>query len=346
MSSLPTLHRKIKAIISPFHELLCSLHVLNQPEHHPKRLQWALDLNKKMPTPLKEVLSTLAQLTDEWLGLADLPAHAGVSMSCAEGIQELRSLPEAELVHLMLNGKTPLSTILLWMNRSTSNASEAELRNENGQYLVKHVKEVRKLLVDSLETYERDFFRQEWDYIEPWVNTAAAQFQETAYRNPEKALNTLHPRLFAENGTLSAQKAITYYYPYDQLQHVYVLPSTFIFPHLLIGGSNDFVCLPLTVDIPGLPVHEGPPADLLRQFKALGDDTRLRILKLLWSGPHCTKQLAPLLGISEAAVSKQLKLLSEAGLTKSERKGNYLFYTGNKEAMEQLIVIQRQFLEQ
>jgi len=345
MSSLHNLNRKIKTITSPIHEMLCSLHVLHQPEHHPKRLQWAQEMRAKMPASLLEELHTVGQLSDSWMALLDLPDHTGTPIGCLEGIAMLNKLPDAELIHLMMNGNVSLSTVLLSMN-GIGNTETAEGLNETGRYLVSNVSAVRTLLITTLERYERDYFRQEWDYIEPWVNTAAAQFQEWAGRSAEKALNSLHPRLIAEKGILSAQKAVTYYFPYERLQHIYVFPSTFIFPHLLFGWSEDAVFLPLAVDIPGLPYHEGPPDDLLRQLKALGDDTRLRILKLLWTGPHCTKQLAPLLGISEAAVSKQLKLLSEAGFVKSERKGNYQFYSGSKETLDHLIVLQRQFLEQ
>lgn len=345
MSSLPTLTRKIKTIVSPFHELLCSLHVLDQPEHHPKRLQWALGLKAQMPLSLQEAIHTLGKLSDSWTALIDLPDHAGIPVSCMDGIIELNQLPDAEFILLLLNNKVSLSTIIYTMHGKEGLLPKEDL-DADLQFLLTNLSAVRKLLIATLETYERDYFRQEWDYIEPWMNIAAAEFQETAFRAPEKAINSLHPRLLAENGKISAQKAVTYYYPYHQLQHVYVFPSTFIFPHLLIGSDEDTLYLPLAVDIPGLPYSDGPPADLLRQFKALGDDTRLRILKLLWKGPYCTKQLAPILGISEAAVSKQLKQLSEAGFAKSQRKGNYLFYSGCKDAFDALIVLQRQFLEQ
>jgi DNA-binding transcriptional ArsR family regulator len=202
------------------------------------------------------------------------------------------------------------------------------------------------MLFTTLESYEREYFHKEWEYILPWINTAATQFQESVSRSGEKALNSLHPRLRAAEGTITAQKAVTYSFAYDHLQLIYVLPSTFIFPHLLVDWLGDRLELPLSVDIPGLPVSKEPPADLLRQFKGLGDATRLRILKLLWQAPHCTKQLAPVLGISEAAVSKQLKLLTEAGLVRAERKGNYLFYSSSKEAFDSLIVLQRQYFEQ
>ncbi|WP_342409805.1 metalloregulator ArsR/SmtB family transcription factor [Paenibacillus sp. FSL R10-2778] len=345
MSSLQTLNRKIKTVVSPFHELLCSLHVFHQPEHHPTRLQWALELKKRMPLALQENIHTLGQLSERWIALLDLPDRMGVPISCNQGITLLKKLPDAELVYLFMNQEIALSTIVEWLNESESIRSLMKLSG-NVKYLINNLASVRKLLISTLITYEHDYFGQEWDYIEPFMNISAAQFQDLASRFPEKALNTLHPRLLSENGTLTVQKAVTYYFPYDQLGQVYVFPSTFIFPHLLVGWFEDTLFLPLTVDVPGLAFSEGPPSDLLRQLKALSDDTRMRILKLLWKGPHCTKQLAPILGISEAAVSKQLKQLSEAGFTQSQRKGNYLFYSVNKEVFDNLLILQRQYLEQ
>ncbi|MNO14013.1 HTH-type transcriptional repressor CzrA [compost metagenome] len=346
MSSLQQLQRNVKTVVSPFHELLCSLHVLYQPEHHPKRLQWAKDIKSKMPAALLESIYTLGRLSDEWMGLM-LPGRSGAPMPAADGINLLKDLPDAEFIHLLLNNKISLGTILEWQQgNSRTNRKSGDGPDEASQYLLRQTSSVRNQLIKTLETYERDYFRKEWDYVMPWINTAAAQFQESVSRSAEKALNTLHPRLHAAEGRITAQKAVTYYFAYEDLQNVYVLPSTFIFPHLLIDWTADSLVLPLSVDIPGLPCSEAPPEDLLRQFKALGDATRLRILKLLWQGPHCTKQLAPILGISEAAVSKQLKLLSEAGLAGAERKGNYLFYTSRKEAFDSLIVLQRQYLEQ
>jgi DNA-binding transcriptional ArsR family regulator len=84
----------------------------------------------------------------------------------------------------------------------------------------------------------------------------------------------------------------------------------------------------------------------VRMFKALADPTRLRIVRLLHAQPHCTQQLAPALGISEAAVSKQLKLLTEAGCITAERSGSFVFYSLRMDETEMLMVYLRQFLEQ
>jgi DNA-binding transcriptional ArsR family regulator len=346
MSSLQQLQRKIKTVVCPFHELLCSLHVLYQPEHHPKRLHWAKELLRMMSPSLLEGIQAIGRLSDSWMGLM-LTGSRGAFPTSLEGIRQLKALPDTELIHLLLNGKVSLGTILEWQHGLLPGSGNAASPPDvSARYLLNHLESVRTLLISTLESYEQEYFRKEWEYIQPWLHTAAAQFQESVSRSAVQALNSLHPRLQAAEGMITAQKAVTYHFEYEQLQLIYVLPSTFIFPHLLIDWTGDCLVLPLAVDIPGQPFSDAPPEDLLRQFKGLGDATRLRILKLLWQAPHCTKQLAPVLGVSEAAVSKQLKLLSEAGLVSSERKGNYLFYSSSKEAFDSLIVLQRQYFEQ
>ncbi|WNS44932.1 metalloregulator ArsR/SmtB family transcription factor [Paenibacillus sp. MMS20-IR301] len=353
MSSLQALQRKIRTVACPYHEMLCSLHVLHQPEHHPRRLHWAGLMLSTMPLSLIEGIHTIGRLSDSWLGLT-LTLKQGTFASSQEGILQLKLLPDAELICLLLAGKFTLGTILAWLQQPEL-AANSGTREWNGpgkapdeaaRYLLRHLESVRTQLFTTLEQYEQNYFRKEWEYIQPWMSTAATGFQDTVSRSAEKALNLLHPRLHAAEGTITAQKAHTYYFRHDQLQLIYVLPSTFIFPHLLMDWTTDSLMLPLAVDIPGQPVSEDPPEDLLRSFKALGDATRLRMLKLLYQSPHCTKQLAPVLGISEAAVSKQLKLLSAAGLVQAERKGNYLFYSTDKEAFDSLIILQRQYFDQ
>lgn len=61
-------------------------------------------------------------------------------------------------------------------------------------------------------------------------------------------------------------------------------------------------------------------------FRALGDDTRLRILGLLRGRAICVCEFVDLLGISQAAVSEHLRRLREAGLVRAERRGTWAFY--------------------
>ncbi len=74
------------------------------------------------------------------------------------------------------------------------------------------------------------------------------------------------------------------------------------------------------------------PAEI---FKVLSVDTRVRIIELLKAnGALGVKEMSGELGISPPAVSQHLKILKQAGLVRSERKGYWIPYSINEEAME------------
>lgn len=64
----------------------------------------------------------------------------------------------------------------------------------------------------------------------------------------------------------------------------------------------------------------------VRIFKALGDETRLKILVILTKRKICAKGIAKHLGISEAAVSQHLKVLREADIIIGEKRGYFVQY--------------------
>ena len=61
-------------------------------------------------------------------------------------------------------------------------------------------------------------------------------------------------------------------------------------------------------------------------FKLLGDPTRVRLLDVLTMGERCVGDLAELVGLSESAVSHQLRLLRGARLVRVRRAGRLAFY--------------------
>ena len=73
-----------------------------------------------------------------------------------------------------------------------------------------------------------------------------------------------------------------------------------------------------------------PPASVLAGvadlFAILADPTRLRLVAALAGRELCVCDLAASLGLSESAVSHQLRLLRERGLVRSRRDGRLVFY--------------------
>jgi DNA-binding transcriptional ArsR family regulator len=61
-------------------------------------------------------------------------------------------------------------------------------------------------------------------------------------------------------------------------------------------------------------------------FKLLGDPTRVRLVDALTHGERCVSDLARLVGLSESAISHQLRLLRAARLVRVRRAGRLAFY--------------------
>lgn len=83
---------------------------------------------------------------------------------------------------------------------------------------------------------------------------------------------------------------------------------------------------------PGLlsaPLDEEQAVVLAKVFKALGDPVRLRLLSMIASragGEVCVCDLTPAFDLSQPTISHHLKLLREAGLIASERRGTWVYY--------------------
>ena len=75
---------------------------------------------------------------------------------------------------------------------------------------------------------------------------------------------------------------------------------------------------------------------LAETFRVLGDVTRVRILDALSRSELCVCDIARLLGLSESAVSHQLRLLRGMRLVRPRREGRMMFYTLNDQHIVRL----------
>jgi DNA-binding transcriptional ArsR family regulator len=72
-------------------------------------------------------------------------------------------------------------------------------------------------------------------------------------------------------------------------------------------------------------------------YKVLGDPTRLKIVLALNAGEMCVCDLAAFLGLSESAVSHQLRRLKDLALIRQRREGQILYNSLNDEHVAQLL---------
>ena len=67
--------------------------------------------------------------------------------------------------------------------------------------------------------------------------------------------------------------------------------------------------------------------DLTELFRIFGDSTRVRILYVLFESEMCVCDLAELLGMTQSAISHQLRVLKQMKLVKNRREGKTVYYS-------------------
>lgn len=76
----------------------------------------------------------------------------------------------------------------------------------------------------------------------------------------------------------------------------------------------------------------------VRFFKALGDETRLRILKYLLNNDYCACEFESMVNRDQTTVSRHLKLLVDAGILKRERNGRNIIYKIKDDEIKEILL--------
>ena len=67
--------------------------------------------------------------------------------------------------------------------------------------------------------------------------------------------------------------------------------------------------------------------DLAELFKVFGDSTRIKILYVLHEGELCVCDIAAVLGMTQSAISHQLRVLRQTRLVRTRRSGKTVYYS-------------------
>jgi ArsR family transcriptional regulator len=97
-------------------------------------------------------------------------------------------------------------------------------------------------------------------------------------------------------------------------------------------------CAPLACE----PLPEAGAQELALLFKAVADPVRLRLLSLIAchdGGESCVCDLLDAFDLTPPSVSYHLKILREAGLISSERRGTWVYYRVNPDVMARMSAV-------
>jgi DNA-binding transcriptional ArsR family regulator len=93
-------------------------------------------------------------------------------------------------------------------------------------------------------------------------------------------------------------------------------------------------------------IAENDMQQLALTYKIMGDPTRLKIILALRGGEMCVCDIAAFLGLSESAVSHQLRRLRDLSLVRSRRDGQILYYSLDDNHVLDLVTVGLHHIEE
>ncbi|MDQ3127710.1 MAG: metalloregulator ArsR/SmtB family transcription factor [Chloroflexota bacterium] len=136
------------------------------------------------------------------------------------------------------------------------------------------------------------------------------------------------------------------YLPEPGISRVILGPSYFSRPYNFLMSARDwrFFGYPVADSALGPADALTPPLSLVRLHRALGDETRLRILKLLAARDLYLTEIAQLLELSKPTIKHHLAQLRSAGLVTITESGTVMYYTLRRNRLDDASAEVKRFL--
>lgn len=333
----------IEFVYSPFFEMIASLHVLYHPSHHKNREQWAFDMKRRMNKSLYKKLEYFDVISDEYLGAMEY-RYLDDRYHEFDVIRSIEALSELDIcyfAYLMMNKKMSLEGIKGYRTNGIQTEGVIDAVHDFLMNTDLH----QRSFIAALKEYYYLYFQSELATLEPFlVRSIQAHKGLSESMGILDYISILHPRIEVLEDRLSLHKYKRFDFLFEDIQCLDIGISSFMDPHLLMGEADGLLSLCIRVKVEKIEdaVHE----DLILLLKSLADKTRMKIVKLLYKKPYCTQELALLIDISEAAVSKHLKLLMNAQVIKKIRNGNYMLYYIETEKIDRIPMNIYQYLDE
>jgi DNA-binding transcriptional ArsR family regulator len=341
---------------SPLLECVLSLHVLFAPKHHALLHDWVRRMRTLDPN-LKRRIEAFAFLFHWHVPDMLLPGVEGPQAFESELARLLDHSPELLLEefgrplydHGGRHGQGIYENAHVretMLERAQTYGGESRRLAEG---LLADPVRFARAFVSIVEDYWTSTFATEWERIEPRLSRS---LRESKRLLETSGIWSVLGRLPSNCRADPSRHELHIDLPHEHTIEIsasnplVLSPSVFVWPHLRVNcdGPWPTALVYATPELTREAQPRIPPEELLRTLRALADDTRLRVLRLIAERPRTTQELAPLVGLSPAGLSKTLRRLSEAGLVTAHREGYYVVYNLASARVDEVSAALRTFL--
>ena len=187
--------------------------------------------------------------------------------------------------------------------------------------------ELRERMARLIERFYNEHYRPEMGNRLPALERSAAAHRQETHADAAQ----LATRLTGRNTCLEGACAG----PFTRLVFT---PSTDMGPYsscAIIGDIHGLI-YPLEPEYRGTATEEAEAASLARLYKALGDEQRLRILRMLRDREMYAQEIVERTGLHQSVISRHLQFMRAVGLLQSRKQNNMKFFSLNPTARDML----------
>ncbi len=341
---------------NPLVELVASLHVLSNPDHHEACQSWIMKMNSILDKGLRAEINYFATNYAQWLFIMDIVTRVACekersyveeSRDFEYYLRKFEELCDEDFAYAFLSMaafRLSRETLREWMKDPDAISKEKLQKIEryispnNVIMFLRNIDSYRKRLLHIFRAYWDRAFGAFWEEsLRSFISDAVVKQKVTAGKGSVvDYILSVHELIHVEDGKLLIKKEVDYEMELSEIGYVHVFPSLFTGPHLMLDIWGNELILYYNLDFYELDRSAPVPADMLECLKVLGDESRLKVLKLIWEEGLTTQRLAQILNLAPSTVSVHLKLLKKADLVSCRQVKKFVYYTANQERIEEI----------
>ena len=340
-----TLLQRIQFSFSPLNEMFRSMHVLNNPKHHGIHLPWVIEAKKNLTNEMQKDLQYFNLCFELGVPPTLLPGIYKSVFTIEEEIELLAKKLTVKNARKILHELTlvfehrenrfipSLAKGIEWTDFTFSNKSNIL------EDLKRRPTFVFRRLLNFLTDYYQIIFSAIWEDLKSELLNEIVE-QTTLLKT--KGFSAFIASLSSERiswidnkNKLYLHKPFKTIYQMKSDESIIFMPSYFVWPHFFVDEIKEGVVIVYDSSVAREQAFpEQPIEKMVDIYRALGEPSRLQILRILQERSLTTQSLAQICHLSEGAVSRHLQVLKKANLVTSKKDGKYVLYKSQKNIIQ------------
>lgn len=344
---------------STMEEIMC-FHVMADPELHTACGSWVMHIHDKLSQELRDEIDFFSRTYSSWFYILDVfgllvDESANYTCDLELMLKRLNEMDSAEFLYLFIGlgvseYHASLEDFSKWLQEDgaalLSHLKEIGynlLSFSSVSYALQNCCELKRRLSYIIREFWTEAFEKEWDSISGYVEEIITH-EELALRHTTllQYLSRFHNKLELADDILIFNKVPQLCIKTEDIQGLVITPTIFGDSHLHGNIYRGKVNLSMSLNSKALLLRSEPPESFFLILRAISDETRFKILRVLWNGDATTKEISDILRLSQSTVSLHLKQLKEADLVTSHKLKKFVYYQIKK---EHLLSLQKLLLE-